>query len=137
MIDGYRELSHSERLKKLKLPSLQYRRRRADMLPTFRIVNGIDNLDEGKFFKRSQERRTRGHGLWFKKKAIISVARGKVFSQRFVNEWNSLPDGVISRATVNQFKNRLWEWWKDDPEKYMDYLPPTVRRPTEAASFAL
>ena len=42
-------LSYEDRLKSLDLPSLQYRRRKADMLEVFKIVSGIDGISLEKF----------------------------------------------------------------------------------------
>ena len=35
------------------------------------------------------------------------------FSNRVVNEWNSLPQMVIDAESVNAFKNRIDKYWKD------------------------
>ena len=40
-------LSYPERLKTLGLPSLEYRRDRADMIQVCTILNGIDKVDQG------------------------------------------------------------------------------------------
>ena len=34
-----------------------------------------------------------------------------VFSQRFINDWNSLPAIVIESASLNSFKSRLDKLW--------------------------
>jgi hypothetical protein len=39
------------------------------------------------------------------------LCRKHFFSQRVVNEWNSLSEKVVSAQTVNQFKNRLDQFW--------------------------
>ena len=38
------------RLKKLKLPSLAHRRRRGDMIQTFKIIKGIEDITFERFF---------------------------------------------------------------------------------------
>ena len=48
-IAGIRDLSYEERLRKLKLPTLVFRRLRGDMIETYKIVSGhyeseIENL---------------------------------------------------------------------------------------------
>ena len=50
MIKNIKDLSYSERLRKLGLPTLEYRRRRADMIETFKIIHGIDKVDKNIFF---------------------------------------------------------------------------------------
>jgi hypothetical protein len=41
MLPDMKDLTYEERLRKLKLPSLRYRRLRGDMIETFKIVNEI------------------------------------------------------------------------------------------------
>jgi len=43
--------------------------------------------------------------------------RKRFFSQRVVNEWNSLPQHVIEASTVNMFKNRLDKYLRDMSNK--------------------
>ena len=45
IIPSLRHLSYTDRLKKLNLETLEYRRKRADLLETYRILNGIHTLD--------------------------------------------------------------------------------------------
>ena len=45
-----KHLPYPERLKKLGLPTLEYRRQRADVLQVFKILQGIDNVDSDNFF---------------------------------------------------------------------------------------
>ena len=35
-------------------------------------------------------------------------------TQRVVNDWNSLPDAVVSAPMVNSFKNRLDKWLEEE-----------------------
>jgi hypothetical protein len=40
-----KNLEYTDRLKKLKMPTLKYRRLRGDMIETFKIINGIYDRD--------------------------------------------------------------------------------------------
>ena len=44
-----KNLTYSQRLKKLKLPSLKFRRIRGDLIQAFKIINDIDNIDKNRF----------------------------------------------------------------------------------------
>ena len=45
-----KDLSNSERLRKLGLPTLEYRRRRADMIETLKLIHGIHKVNRNKVF---------------------------------------------------------------------------------------
>ena len=51
MIKGLRGLTYEERLKKCKLTSLENRRRRYDLIETFKIMKNIYKIDKGKLFE--------------------------------------------------------------------------------------
>jgi len=113
-----KDLPYEERLKKLGIPTLEYRRKRADVLQTWRIVHQVDDLPEAEFFARAETNRTRGHSLKFQKKHSKTRIRKQAFSQRTVSSWNSLPESVVSAEKINTFKSRLDKWWSDDRDKY-------------------
>ena len=53
-------LQYTDILKFLGLPTLEYRRLRADMIQVYRIIHGIDNLNINTFFQFNPSS-TRGH----------------------------------------------------------------------------
>ena len=54
-----------------------------------------------------------GHSLKLVKHHTSKTVRSHFFSERAVNNWNSLPDDVVQAPTLNTFKNRLDLHWKD------------------------
>ena len=124
LVLGMENKEYSERLAELKLPSLEYRRKRADVMQTYKIMNNIDKIDEKKFFKPCKEVRTRGHTMRVQKTQCKSLVRRNTFSQRVVNDWNALPDAVVTSGSINQFKGRLGRWWKNDPIMYQNIRSP-------------
>ena len=124
LVLGMENKDYSERLAELKLPSLEYRRKRADVMQTYKIMNNIDKIDEKKFFKPCKEVRTRGHTMRVQKTQCKSLVRRNTFSQRVVNDWNALPDAVVTSGSINQFKGRLGRWWKNDPIMYQNIRSP-------------
>ena len=53
------------------------------------------------------------------------------FSKRVINEWNNLSEEVISSGSINQFKSRLNNFWKDKPTKFEpDCYSYPLRMPT-------
>ena len=115
LLPDIRHLEYSERLKALQLPTLAYRRQRADLIQIFRILKGFDKLDAFKFFQIADGSRTRGHKLKISKQRCHTRLRQNAFSIRSVNNWNALPDEAVNASTINQFKSALEKHWKDHP----------------------
>ena len=46
LVSGISHLSYSERLRALGLPSLEYRRERADVIQVYKILHDIDKVDK-------------------------------------------------------------------------------------------
>jgi hypothetical protein len=69
-IPGFNNLSYPERLKKLKLPTIAYRRISGDMIETYKIIN--EKYDpETSSFLRERPFNLKGGGLWFFSKKIF------------------------------------------------------------------
>ena len=111
LVPHLKDLSYPDRLRRLKLPSLTYRRFRGDMINTWKFLNAEYNVDEALLFRRIQGSSTRGHSKkLFKPRYNISL-RGAFFSQRVITMWNELPEEAVEAATINQFKNALDRAW--------------------------
>ena len=99
-------LPYDQRLKLLKLPSLMSRRRRGDMLHTFKIVTNRVNVNKDHFLKFN-EMHTRGHQYKLRKPMPTKLVRSQCVSHRIVNDWNSLSQEVVQAKTVNEFKTKI------------------------------
>ena len=86
------------------------------MIQTYKLLNIIDRIDSAIFFELSAASVTRGHSQKIVKKHARLGSRQSVFSQRVVNDWNSLPAEVIDSQSINSFKSRLDKFWR--PEQY-------------------
>ena len=62
LVKELKNKSYTERLLFLDLPTLSYRRRRGDMITTFKMLHGMIDTDSKVFFERSTSV-TRGHNL--------------------------------------------------------------------------
>ncbi|XP_070555062.1 uncharacterized protein [Ptychodera flava] len=82
-------LSYEERLKELKLTTLEERRMRGDLIQVFRIIKGIDRVSPYNLFTFSQHHRTRGHTLKLAKSRVRLDCRKYFFTQRIVSAWNN------------------------------------------------
>ena len=119
LVNSCKDLSYPERLKKLGLPSLEYRRDRLDLVQVYKILNDIDKVDKDKLFTMSNYGSTRGHPKkLFKERPRLNI-RANSFSNRVVNVWNNLPEQVVMAPSVNAFKSRLNNHWKGHPHKFL------------------
>jgi len=82
------------------------KRKRGDLIETFKLVKGITKVDHETFFTIN-ENISRGNMYKFVKYRSRLNIRASFFSQRVVNDWNKLPNDVVSADSVNAFKNRL------------------------------
>ena len=124
-LPGMKNLSYSERIRKLGLPTLSYRRVRGDMIEIYKILTEKYDKNVSDFIKlwinQTQRSSERGHGFkLFPQRAKLDL-RKHSFTVRTSQIWNSLPDYVVNAKTLNSFKNRLDSWWDDQEIKYNDY----------------
>ena len=117
IVKSLKNLDYPDRLKKLNLTTLIYRRHRTDILQVYRIINGIDRLNFKDFFKLDTSC-TRGHTWKLWKPQAETKLRQNTFSHRVINTWNSLPSEVVNSPSINSFKNALEKHWKTQDFKY-------------------
>ena len=131
-------LSYTDRLKYLVLPSLQYRRLRAHMVETFKILYNIDKVQHERIFPMSRTA-TRGHNQQIYTKNSRTNIRKYSFSQRIVDMWNSLPKQAIETKTVNPFKGQLNNHWQNleiqfSPDVYRSKVETNLSRRFQGAN---
>ena len=107
LIEGFRNMSYSERLSQTGLITMEKRRFRGDLIEVFKMLRSNDRVDFNNFFEILSYNRTRGHNCRIVKQRSNLDIRKYFFSQRVVNTRNSLPQTVIDADSVNSFKNRL------------------------------
>ena len=112
MVRGIRNLSYEDRLKELKLQSLHHRRLRQDMITLFKILRSGDVSDLKRMFAFN-DRKTRGHSLKLKKGNVNTLHRQNFFSQRVINEWNALPEIVVTCLSMHVFKKKLDKYYRE------------------------
>jgi len=65
-------------------------------------LNGKERIDSGQFFQVADDHYSlRGHRMKLSKKRSRLDIRKYFFSQRIINQWNSLPANVVDAKTVN------------------------------------
>ena len=121
-IPGLRDMSYEERLKKLGLCTLAYRRLRGDLIEVYRILKGLTDPETAPNLNLIGETSTRGNG----KKLLVLRAEGghncrqNYFTLRVSKIWNSLPRNVVWAESLNSFKSKLDKHFHNHPLKW-DY----------------
>ena len=109
------------------MPTLSYRRLRGDLIETYKILHGIYDPETVQFMKLQDEYApnmpmtrsgTRNDMKLFQNAPRLDV-RKYSFSVRVVKAWNHLNHDIINAPSVNSFKNRLDNFYKDK-EIYYD-----------------
>ena len=106
MITGISKLPYYLRLRKCGLLSLQDRRKRADMLDIFKIINGYTDIDTKRIFELNHTSRPGRHNKSILRHHSRLGARHQFFSKRVIKPWNTLPSDCVNSLTVNKFKTK-------------------------------
>merc|ERR1711867_316048 len=106
---GLRNLSYKQRLTLLKLPSLEFRRIRGDMIEVYKISHNIyDPIKTNELLTFLPiDYPTRGHEYKISKSRPNYNPYKYFFTNRVVNLWKSLPNEAVKAKTVNTFKNHI------------------------------
>jgi ribonucleases P/MRP protein subunit RPP40 len=104
-VPSLKNLSYEQRLRKLKLTTLEARRNRGDLIQTFKLLNHIDDIDYQQFFELDHMHyNLRGHThRLFIQRSRINI-RKHFYSRRVLTPWNDLPQKVVEAGSVNAFK---------------------------------
>ena len=117
-----KDKEYPDRLKTLKLLSMQYRRDRGDMIETYKFNQG--EYTSNYPFTNEEDISRRGHSLKLKKGRFHTNVRKHFFTERVINLWNVLPDQIVGAPTITTFKNRLDQHWKQY-QYSLDSIPTT------------
>ena len=116
MIGSIKNLPYNERLRILQLPSLQHRRKRGDVIETYKYITGKYSSSKPEWPINNNQ--NRGNGYKLSKGRPKQRTRINFLTNRVINDWNKLPVSVVQAETLNQFKNRLDKHWSKNEEIY-------------------
>ena len=129
LVPEIRNLSYNDRLRALKLPTLKFRRERADIIETYNILTEkhIVNTDcrcslcpGKKMFMKSLAANTRGHSMKLQAQKVYGI-RYHFLADRVVNKWNSLSESTVTQPTLQKFKTELHKQWDNDTDIYYEF----------------
>ena len=105
LVPHLKDLSYEDRLKHLDLFKLEDRRHRGDLISTFKIINGIMDIDKDSLFKpKPQHHESRTNDSKLQGEKSNTDIRKNTFTQRIIVPWNSLPNFVVKSSDVKSFK---------------------------------
>ena len=118
ILPGLRHLPYTQRLQKLQLPTLLFRRARGDMIEVFTIIHEYYDQELGvPHLQLSLYPNTRGHDkMLFKLQCHLDL-RKYCFTARVVSKWNSQPADV-NAPSVDALKGRLDRFWSSQEVRF-------------------
>jgi len=102
LVEGMQGKCYQDRLKELGMYTLEKRRKRGDLIETFKIIKGKDIVKD--FYEMDNNIRTRGHDLKLLKSRSNLLLRYYFLNQRVINDWNGLPNELGTISTIREFK---------------------------------
>ena len=111
-ISSLKAKTYPEKLKELKLMSLETRRSRYDLIQVYKSLHKLDKVNPATWFNTVGQNPARVTRLsnyelnLIKSRSRLDV-RSQFFSQRVVDKWNSIPTDVKIKPSINSFKNAL------------------------------
>ena len=110
LVKNLSTLPYEDRLISLQLQSVYHRRQCGDLIETFKILHNFTNVNLGTVFTFNTGQPTRGHPFKLTKSRCNLELRKHFFTNRVINQWNSLPSDVVCAPSVN-FKSKLDNYW--------------------------
>ena len=100
--------TYSERLEKLNMQTLEYRRLMTDIIMTFKITHNLLDVDSTDFFTpQITPYNTRSHRYQLKIPLKSTFSEKSFFANRITTTWNKLPQSMFFPDTLASFKNKL------------------------------
>ena len=109
---------YPERLAKLNLTTLEERRVRGDLITFFKINNKLDIINWHNPPKTSAPRANK-RGQLRRELVPNCLQRYNFLNNRVAAHWNKLPDHIINSKTLNQFKNKLDQHYRDKNQQHI------------------
>ena len=114
LISGFENIDYKNRLDRINLFSLEYRRHRGQLIETYKFFNNLPDT-AAKLFSFPDSSRTRGHHNKIKKRRFRTRIGQHVFANAVVDDWNRLPRDLIDSKSVTTFKLGLDGFFHSNP----------------------
>jgi len=104
---GLEHLSYEERLRELRLFSLEKRRLRGDLIAAFQYLKGAYRQNGDNLFSKACCDRARSKGFKLQEGKFRLDTKNKFFATRVVTHWKGLPRELVDVPSLETFKARL------------------------------
>ena len=118
LLPGLQNLPYVERLKKLKLPTLKFRRIRGNIIKLYKMIKNQYDPSVCIKINYAPISSTRGNSKKIFQQHCKYDLRKHFFINRVACPWNSLPEHVIMSSNINIFKRNLDKFWADQYALY-------------------
>ncbi len=91
-----------------------------------KVLHKIDRIDPSNYFTQAKYKVTRNHNMKLFKPRFESELRKHAFSQRTIEDWNSLTDNIVNSDSLDIFKCRVDKHWSPEWYKISTESEPTT-----------
>jgi len=106
-LPGMKAFTYHQRLVKLRLESLEFRRIRLDLVFAYKVIFNLVDVNRDEFFTVRINNSRRGHRYKLYVPYGKTTARYNYFSYRVSRIWNTLPLDDVDFQSVHRFRNSL------------------------------
>ena len=100
--------SYADRLYKLNIKSLQYRRLEADIIMVYKIIHQLVDIPMNNLFEfYTSPYTTRRHRFCLEIKRCVSNTQQGLFGGRVSKVWNALPSDLVEVTSLQTFRHKL------------------------------
>ena len=112
IVPALRNLPYAERLRRLNLTTLEERRIRGDMIETYKILTGKEDINPSKFFTMARSRGDPSlrHNMRLYKPRPEKDIRRHFMVHRVIDNWNLLDKDVVEVDKTSTFKRKYDKW---------------------------
>ena len=118
MVPEIERLTYEERLREMKLPTLEARRERGDLITIYKLVNKLEETDKEDFLLKTERGvgSLRGHTQRLSKGKCLKNTKRYSFPHRSIDTWNGLNEETVSARNVHKFKEILDRYRYEDED---------------------